>query len=189
VTFLFLIGPYVLSLLGFRGLGTEKKEGIEPKKIRMASGEVLLLVIVGLMMVVFIVVGRGYPLRVRRYPEFVALVGLLIVFWRLAYLTWAAIKSRGQREVSRPAAEAKERPVVRYQISMGLLIGYAVFVYIFGFVATTCMFVIVTAFIAGYRKPIVLGIMAAMAGIGTWVFAKVLHVILPEGMIYMALFY
>ena len=170
-------------------VGIEKKEGTEPKKIRVALGEVLFSVIMGLMMVVFTVVGRSYPVGVQRYPGFVASVGLLTLFWRLAYLAWGAIKSREKREVSRPAAEAKERPVVRYQISIGLLIGYAVFTYIFGFVATTCTFVMVTAFIAGYRKPIVLGMMATAAGVATWVFAKVLHVILQEGMIYMVLFY
>jgi putative tricarboxylic transport membrane protein len=189
ITLLFLVGPYFLSLLGFRGLSIGGKESAVTRESKVNFGEVLSLIFIGLFMVMFIVIASAYKPLVRLFPDAVAVIGLLCILLRLSYWARIAIKNRGYKEITSPAAEVKERPVVRYQISMALLIGYGVLVYIFGFVATTCMFIILTAYIAGYRKPIGLGAMAVGAGITTLVFAKILNILLPVGMIYSALFY
>ena len=188
-TLLFLAGPYLLSLLGFRGLSIGSKESVVNQERKVNLSEVLSLIFIGLFMLMFIVIASAYKPQVRLFPDVVAVIGLLCILWRLSYWAWIAIKNRGNREMTSPAAEVKERPVVRYQISMALLIGFGVLVYIFGFVATTCMFIILTAYIAGYHKPIGLGAMAVGAGITTLVFAKILNILLPVGLIYSALFY
>ena len=191
VTLLFLAYPYLLRFFGIKGLegvGERSGEGEEAAGGAVANrAEAAALIVVGLVMAAFILIGRKYPEEVRLFPTLVAYVGLPITLFRLLGLGWSMRRHRGKAPGREKPVESQYRPVTPWYVSFALFLVYALLVYLAGFVLATVVFVIVTGFTAGYRKLPVLVAVGIGAGVFTLVFARLLNVILPLGAIFEAI--
>jgi len=187
VTLLFLVYPYLLRFLGIKGFegSGEGKAAAGGEAVNRA--EVATLIVTGLVMVAFILLGRKYVEEVRMFPNTVAYVGLLITVFRLTGLGLLIRRNRTKDPVQEKPTEPPYAPVMPWYLSFLLFLAYAVLIYLIGFIAATVVFVITTGFLAGYRKLPVLGAVGIAAGVFTLIFARLLNVILPLGVIFEAI--
>lgn len=89
-------------------------------------------------------------------------------------------------------AAGPEEPLIDYRsagvhcvfIIFGIMIGYAILLYYFGFIIATLVFVVCTMLAMGERRPLWLGLTTVgITGLIYVLFALIMNVVLPKGIL------
>ncbi len=187
ITALFLAGPYVRDFIPF--LKRVKLPGTEaPREEKAETREIVTLAVISLVIAAFLGVTATYPFKAQLFPMMVGIPGLVLAVSRLGALLWQRRREQGAVWSAEPFRGVAERPVVPFALSMALMAGYAVATSVVGLVPATVLFVLGTAFVAGFRRPWLLAGMSLGTGVFSALFLDLLQVPLPMGIIYDALF-
>lgn len=188
ITILFLIGPYLIHIYhryrkGPRGFIAQALD--EEETARSYKGEFILLVLLVLVFAVFLITAQQYRPLVRLFPDLASSLGLGFAIWRLAIIISRVIKARGWGEAP-PAASpfAFFGGSLSWQWSLITLSGYVLAIYVLGFLMASVLYVMGVLMIAGGRQKRGWTILAGLlTGLGVWLLAKVVHILLPLGLL------
>ncbi len=186
ITFLFLTGPTIMHLLrpyrkkpaGIIAAALEGEEAAGSQK-----NEVVLLVISILIFAVFILMARQYSPLVRLFPDLASALGLFFALWRLVAVGLAAKNSGWRNSVSeRAAAFSFFQGYLSQLWTIVTLALYVTFVYLFGFIAASVLYIMgVIAIASGFTKWRSIVLAGVLMGLGVWLLAHTVHILLPLG--------
>ncbi|MEW6275990.1 MAG: tripartite tricarboxylate transporter permease [Bacillota bacterium] len=191
ITLLFLTWPYFKDRLGiFKKVNIIDNEARATQETKVNNGEILTLIFIGVINIIFTYEAVRYQENVRLFPMVIIIASLVLIVPRLLILIKLALKHKYlKKDFIRSPKEKEQCCVLPWPISMILFLAYAAMVYLTGFAIASTIFVIATAFCAGYRKWLILLSIGVGVGIFTLVFGNILHILLPQGVILKAILY
>jgi putative tricarboxylic transport membrane protein len=149
-------------------------------------GELILLLVLAGTMAAFLYTGSRYTSAVGLFPNLASILGLGFIFWRLSAILVQALHHRGREGT-------KASPLPRFSLFQGRLSwqwsiaamsGYVLAIYLFGFIVASMLYVFgITVMATGYRlwgRALAAG---CLVGVGLFFLAKVVHLILPVGLL------
>jgi len=182
ITLLFLAWPYFKDRLGFlKNAGEAATCGSDTSNKKHRPGEIATLLAIGALMALFAWEARDFNQAARIFPLVVIIITFMLIVPRLIYLIVLA------RQNTKPGAAAESgresRPLVPWTVTVTFFLIYVALVYILGFILASSLFVVASAYYAGYRKWLILAFLGVCMGIFTLIFADALSIILPRGVI------
>ena len=188
ITILFLVGPYLVHIYnryrkGPRGFIAEALD--EEEAARSYKGECILLLLLLLVFAVFLIVARQYRPLVRLFPDLASSLGIGVAVWRLAIIISRVIKAHSWGD-DPPAVPPFSffSGSLSWQWSLVTLSGYVLAIYALGFLAASGVYIMGVLIIAFGRQMWKRTILAALlTGLGVWLLAKVVHIMLPLGLL------
>lgn len=188
ITVIFVLWPYLADF--YRSLTKNRTKILlqttsEPTSAdRGGCREVVALLVLGVVMVTFLVMGRQYEYLVSMFPALFCILGLVLILFRLSGLGLKAYRKNRAGMVQEPSEGGMERPLVPWWRFTLSLLGFVVLVYLVGFAFTGALFMLAVPLLTGYRKWRVLFPLAVGAGVFTLFFARLLELSLPVGLIW-----
>ncbi len=179
VTAIFLVGPYLWWFF-FQRKRPPNPDRTEAKpKEQIPAGELFVLVGIGGLLTAFLVASQGYSAASRLFPSFISIGGLIFIFMRFLSI----FRRLGPVHWRWLYPEPLFKGHLSWQWSLLTMIGYMIMVHLFGFVLASVVYIPVSIFLCGSQKiRHAVGIGLAVA-LGAYVFAKVVHLQLPLGLL------
>jgi putative tricarboxylic transport membrane protein len=180
VTVLFLAWPYLSEIArhrrGTRMAVDRRDEGTRAPEVRCE--ELAFVGVVVALFAAFAVAGLGYKPEVRLFPMLVSGVGLVLSIYRGAGAVWGK-RLQPLRWVVVPPFGGR----LPWWYTVPLLFVYAFLVPVLGFVAASVLWLVSVVLLVGYRRFGVVAVSAVGLVMFLVGFARLLHVILPAGIL------
>jgi hypothetical protein len=182
LTALFLASPYLVSAVRQKG-ASEDATRTQLKAVA-GTGELCVLLPIGVLLAVFLYEARGYGPAARLFPVIATVSGLTLVLARLVGLK-GILLGRGWRLALRNLGlrHDSDGGLVWYQ-SMALMIGYLLLTYLIGSVVAGAVYLVAASLLMGYRRKPVVFAVAALSVVLSLGFAKAVGIVLPQGILF-----
>lgn len=181
VTLLFMFGPYIWDFVRrrFFSRGTVVSgDAASSAAARRPSAtkEFLALAFLGLVLVVFLVTGRGYSAPVRMFPDLVSATGLALIVYRLIGVIRHV--DGGILKNLRPGPLFHGS--LTWQWSLATMVVFALLIQILGFILAGFIFIAGTILLTGgrYGRALLAGL---SVGLGVLLISEMVHLALPTG--------
>ncbi len=196
ITFLFIGWPYVRRLVAhLRGRQAERivnVAGVQISKDLAAeedgpivrplpkASELIFLVFLSLLGLLVFIEAGNYQFLVGLFPRMVSAFMLLLLAWRIV----DSIQHGGLKATQGLRFPRVDlfKGALSWPLAIGLLIAYALFTYVVGFVASTAVYLVVTPWLMGYKNWRLVGAMVAASVVILIVGSRALGILLPPGM-------
>ncbi|ATW27188.1 tripartite tricarboxylate transporter permease [Candidatus Formimonas warabiya] len=188
ITVLFLAGPYLISFFK-RFIKVENdifqvSAGETPNSEQVTGKEILTLVILAVVFVTFIVLGRNYEPRVALFPSLFCILGLALIGIRALHLGLFAYRHGKTGLVAAKQEKTGNVPMIPMWLFSIMLLVFVICVYLIGFALSSALFLLAVALRAGYKNWLVLIPLSVGSGIFTLIFAWLLEISLPAGLLW-----
>lgn len=189
ITILFLVGPYLIYLVrrNRRQPHGFLEETIGASAIsRGYKGELILLVAIILTLLFLLNTARGYSHLVRLFPTMVFVAGLGFTIWRLLAIIPHVLANPRLSDIRSIPSISFSLFCGRlsWQWSIATMLGYALSIYLFGFIVASLLYISAVVIMAmGYKKWRPAIITGALVGLGVLLLAKVVRLLLPVGLL------
>jgi hypothetical protein len=176
---LHLLRPYLKKPAGVIAAALEGAEATGGHR-----GECLLLAIFILLFVFFILTARSYSPLVRLFPYMASGLGLLFACGRLAVIAKSIIKagSWGNSVSGEAPLFSFFKGYLSWPWTMATLALYVLAIYVFGFLTASVIYIIgVIGAAGGVRKWRIMILAGGLTGLGVWLLAQTVNILLPLG--------
>lgn len=178
ITAVSLIMPYVWWLLVQRKENPVAEKAANIPQSKSSVGELALLSVLAALFLVFLVTSQNYSTASRLFPVVVSIGGLLFILLRSPSVF---------RRLGAFKMPSWQFPInqghFNWQVSVLTMAGYIIAIHGFGFVLASAVYVACSIILIGGQKRSNAFIIGLAVGIGIYLFANLVHLQLPEGMI------
>jgi putative tricarboxylic transport membrane protein len=178
ITIVSLIMPYIWWFIFQRKRTPGSEKVIPQQKSGSSMGELALLIGLAVLLLSFFVSSQSYSAASRLFPSVISISGLVFILMRAPNVLHR-IGTFKMTPMHFPVFQGH----FSWQLSILTMVGYIIAIHLCGFVLASAIYVPCSIILIGGHKRSNAILMGLAVGIGVYLFANVVHLQLPDGLI------